>query len=264
MLWLVGIAIGLAVAMILFSGAAIVRYMWLYRMPFSQAMLYFLDVVLTRILWRTTVEGSIDLEPGQGAVFVANHKSSIDPLYLQQLIPRPIHYLVAREYVERPILGWPLRVAGAIPVNRGGIDTAAIKQAIRYAQSGEMVGLFPEGRINTTDDFMLPGRPGAALIALRARVPVVPCYIEGSPYGGHVLRPFITPARVRVRIGKPIDLTEYYSREDENGILEELTLRFMSEIARLAGVVDFEPRIAGRRWKGDAELDESAEVEEGR
>jgi 1-acyl-sn-glycerol-3-phosphate acyltransferase len=260
MLWFVGIVIGLAAAMFLFSAAAIVRFMWLYRLRFSEALLYFLDVVLTRVLWRTSVEGAIELQPGQGAVFVANHRSSIDPLYLQQLVPRAIHYLIAREYVERRFLGWPLRVSGAIPVNRGGIDTAAVKQAIRYAQQGEMVGLFPEGRINTSDDFMLPGRPGAALIALRARVPVIPCYIQGSPYGGHVLKPFITPARVRVRIGKPIDLSEYFEREDKDGILEELTRRFMSEIAKLAGVSDFQPRIAGRRWKGDAELDESAQA----
>jgi 1-acyl-sn-glycerol-3-phosphate acyltransferase len=87
------------------------------------------------------------------------------------------------------------------------------------------------------------------MIALRARVPVIPCYVEGTPYGGHVLRPFVTPARVRVRIGRPIDIAPYVAREDEEGVLEEMTLRFMREIARLAGVEDFEPRIAGRRRK---------------
>jgi 1-acyl-sn-glycerol-3-phosphate acyltransferase len=233
-----------------------------YRLRFSEALLYALDVALTRWLWRATVEGSIELSPGQGAIFVSNHSSSIDPLFLQMLIPRAIHYLVAREYVERRFLGWPLRVAGAIPVNRAGMDTAAIKLAIRYAEAGEMVGIFPEGRINTTDEFMLPGRPGVALIALKARAPVIPCYIEGVPYGGHVLRPFVTRARVKVRIGKPLDLSEYYAREDEDGVLAEMTLRFMSEIARLAGVENFEPKIAGRRWKLDEEADNAADMEE--
>ena len=144
-------------------------------------------------------------------------------------------------------------------MGRGGIDTAATKQAIRLAQSGEMVGIFPEGQINTTDAFMLPGRPGAALIALRGRVPVIPCYIEGAPYGGSVLRPFLRPAHVRLRIGKPIDLTEYYARADEDGVLAEMTLRFMREVARLAGVEDhaFKPQIAGRRWKQGHENGES-------
>ncbi len=250
-----GIVLSLLLLLAVVAAAVIVRFMWRYGLPFSKALLYFLNVALARFLWRTKVEGSIDLAPGQGAVFVSNHRSSIDTLFLQQLIPRAIHYLIAREYVQRRFIGWPLRVAGAIPVNRGGIDTASTRQAIRLAQAGEMIGIFPEGRINTTDEFMLPGRPGAAMIALRARVPVIPCYVEGSPYGGHVLRPFITPARVKVRIGKPIDISEYVAREDEDGLLEEMTLRFMREIARLAGVEDFEPQIAGRRWKpeeGDA------------
>jgi 1-acyl-sn-glycerol-3-phosphate acyltransferase len=258
------LGIALVVLVVLLAAAAIVigRLMVRYRLRFSEALLYALDVALTRWLWRTTVEGSIELSPGQGAIFVSNHSSSIDPLFLQMLIPRAIHYLVAREYVERRFLGWPLRVAGAIPVNRAGMDTAAIKLAIRYAEAGEMVGIFPEGRINTTDEFMLPGRPGVALIALKARAPVIPCYIEGVPYGGHVLRPFITRARVKVRIGKPLDLSEYYAREDEDGVLAEMTLRFMREIAKLAGVENFEPKIAGRRWKLDEEADNAADMEE--
>jgi hypothetical protein len=64
-----------------------------------------------------------------------------------------------------------------------------------------------------------------------------------------VLRPFVTRARVTVRIGEPIELAEYSDRERDEGILEEITLRVMREIARLAGVTSFEPTIAGRRWK---------------
>ena len=149
MRYFLGIALAVLVVLLVGAGIVIGRLMVRHRLRFSEAFLYVLNVTLTRCLWRATVEGSIDLSPGQGAIFVSNHSSSIDPLFLQMLIPRAIHYLVAREYVERRFLGWPLRVAGAIPVNRGGIDTAAIKLAIRYAEAGEMVGIFPEGRINT-------------------------------------------------------------------------------------------------------------------
>jgi 1-acyl-sn-glycerol-3-phosphate acyltransferase len=148
-----------------------------------------------------------------------------------------MHWMVAKEYCEHLLFGWAFRILQAIPVNRSGIDTAATKLAVRYVMQGELVGMFPEGRINETSKLLLPGRPGAALIALRAKVPIVPFFI---------------PAKTRVKIGQAIDVSEYLA---DGGIagnkeaLQKLTLRFMSEIARLAGVDDFEPELAGRSWK---------------
>ena len=109
--------------------------------------------------------------------------------------------------------------------------------------------MFPEGRINTTDGILLPGRPGAALIALKARVPVIPCYIDGSPYDGTPYGALLMPANVRLRIGRPIDLSPYYDRGGDREVQEDLTRRFLKEIARLAGNPDFEPRLAGRFYK---------------
>jgi hypothetical protein len=54
-----------------------------------------------------------------------------------------------------------------------------------------------------------------------------------------------------VRIGKPIEVSPYSGREQEDGLMEEITLRVMREIGRLAGDEGFEPKIAGRRWKPD-------------
>jgi len=116
-----------------------------------------------------------------------------------------------------------------------------------------LVGIFPEGRINESGDFMLPGRPGAALIALKARVPVVPCYLEGSPYDGTTSNFLVLPARTRLIVGKPIDLSEYYDRDESDRDTQNmLTLRFMREIAALAGRDDHEPSLAGKRWKPEA------------
>jgi 1-acyl-sn-glycerol-3-phosphate acyltransferase len=119
--------------------------------------------------------------------------------------------------------------------------------AIRYAQEGELVGILPEGRINRTERFLLPGRPGAALIALKARVPVIPCYIQGAPYDGTTLGCVFMPAKVTVRIGEPIDVSEFYGREDEREVLEQVTRRLLCAIAALAGQPDFQPELAGKR-----------------
>ena len=156
---------------------------------------------------------------------------------------------MAKEFCIRPTLGWFFRVCRSIPVSRGGIDTAATKLAIRYAREGGLVGIFPEGRLNTTDELLLPGRPGAALIALRAGVPIVPCYVRGAPHNGTTFGWMLMTAKVELYVGRPIDTTQYRGREHDRATHEALTLCMLTEIARLAGRPDFQPKLAGRSYK---------------
>jgi 1-acyl-sn-glycerol-3-phosphate acyltransferase len=214
-----------------------------------QLFLWYLARFLVRFLWRAKQPARLPLTPGQGAVIICNHRSSIDPFFIQTLADWPLHFMVAREYCEHWLLGIFLRTCEVIPTRRGGIDTAATRAALRLTAAGEVVGMLPEGRINTTSEFMLPVRPGAVLVALKSRVPILPCYLEGVPYGGTSLSPFRMFARVRVVCGSLIDLSPYYGREDEQGLIGELTLKVVSELARLAGREDFQPTLAGRKWK---------------
>lgn len=223
----------------------------LQQMPLTvpQSLLFGLNYVLVRILWRASVHGWLDLPPKQGAVIVSNHRAPVDPTFLYLSTRRVVHWMVAKEYCVLPILSWFFRVTECIPVSRGGIDTKATKMAIRYAQRGGLVGMFPEGRINKTGDVLLAGRPGAALIALRAQVPVVPMYVDGSPFDGTVFGCLFMSARVRLMIGKPIDLSAWYDRATEREVQQAVTLQLLREIARLAGEPEFEPRLAGRNYR---------------
>ena len=223
----------------------------LRRSPFSlaQSLLYSLNYVVVRVLWRVQIYGPFDIPPQQGAVIVCNHRCPLDPSFITVTVLRVVHWMVAKEYCEDPALRWLLRTCGVIPVSRSGIDTAATRKAIRLAQNGGLVAMFPEGRINTTNEMLLPGRPGAAMIALKARVPVVPCYIHGSPYNGTTLGCLLMPASVKLIIGRPIDLTPYYDRHDDRQVLEELTRLFLREIAALGGQPNFQPQLAGRFYK---------------
>jgi 1-acyl-sn-glycerol-3-phosphate acyltransferase len=214
-----------------------------------QFVLWSLAKILVRFLWRAEQPDRLPLVPGQGAVIVCNHRSSIDPFFIQTLVDWPLHFMVAREYCEHWLLGRLLRSCEVIPTRRGGIDTSSTRTALRLTAAGEAVGMLPEGRINTTDEFMLPVRPGAVLVALKSRVPILPMYLEGVPYGGGVLTPFFRFARVRVVCGELIDLSPYYGREDEEGLVGELMLGVVSELAKLAGRPDFQPQLAGRKWK---------------
>ncbi|MCA9245718.1 MAG: 1-acyl-sn-glycerol-3-phosphate acyltransferase [Planctomycetales bacterium] len=206
-----------------------------------------------RILWRALPPDPLPVATNAGAVIVCNHRGPFDPMFVQLGADRMGRWLVAREYCEHPAMAWFFRICRSIPVGRGGIDTAATKIAIRHAAQGGLVGMFPEGRLNMTESLLLPGRPGAALVALKAHVPVIPCYIAGQPRAKSILGTLILPAHARVSIGQAIDLSKYFGRENEREVLNELTLRFLKEIATLAGQPDFEPRLAGRRWKPDGD-----------
>ena len=251
----------------LLSAAAVALLIWAWmayrRMELTpiQAPIYVWTYVTARFLWGARVSGPMPVatrqcrsqkrchSQKQGAVIVCNHRSSIDPAFIAITAKQMVHWMVAKEYCERAVFGWFMRAVEAIPVSRAGVDTAATKMAIRYARAGGLVGVFPEGRINTTDQLLLPGRPGAALIALKARVPVIPCYIAGSPYDGTALGCFLMRAKARLTMGRPIDISEFYGREREREVLEELTRRFLVEIATLAGQPDFQPQLAGRFYK---------------
>ncbi len=237
------VAVGLALA-----GFGLV---WWRHRNFTpwQIVLWYSSKFVVRFLWRAKQPAKLPLVRGQGAVIICNHRSSVDPFFIQSLAEWPLHFMVAREYCEHWGLGFLLRSCEVIPTRRGGIDTAATRTALRFAAAGEVVGMLPEGRINTTDEFMLPVRPGAVMVALKSRVPILPCYLEGVPYGGTPLSPFFMFARVRVVCGELIDLSEYYGRESEEGLLGELTLKVVSELARLAGQDNFQPTLAGRKWK---------------
>ena len=235
--------------------ASLIPCVWtivaLRQSPYTpwQSFWYFINVLVARLLWRAHVPRHLPVARDQGAIIVANHRSSIDPWFIQLAAGRVVHWMVAKEYFDIPLVGLLLRITQAIPTRRAGQDTAATRAAIRYASEGHLVGILPEGRINVTGQLLLPGRPGAAMIALAARVPVIPCYIEGSPYRGTAWSPFVTPAHVRVVVGPRIDLEKKSNRRQRDPqVAGKLTLRLMKEIARLAGREDFEPQLAGRRW----------------
>ncbi len=203
---------------------------------------------LVRCMWRTRITDPFPLDPHANGVVICNHRSSIDPFFIQVSVRRVIHWMVAREYCEHPIMGFFLRIAEVIPVNRGGIDTASTKAAIRIVSQGGVVGMLPEGRINTGEDLMGPVRPGAVLVALKAHAPIIPCYIHGAPYGGTPWSPFLMRAHASVRYGQPIDLSPFYGREKEPEVVRQLLVECVRAIAALAGRPEFEPRLAGRHW----------------
>jgi len=143
--------------------------------------------------------------PARGpAILISNHISSLDPVMIQSGCRRLIHWMMAREYYTIRSLRWFLGLIGAIPVDRARHDLGSIRKAIRALAAGQVVGMFPEGRIGLKEvgDFEV----GAALLALRSGAPVYPVWVEGSTRGSEMVDAFLYPQKVTVVFGNAIAL----------------------------------------------------------
>lgn len=119
--------------------------------------------------------------PEGGALICANHTSLNDPLYLVFAFHRKnqVRVMAKAELLEVPIIGWLLGKAGVFGVDRGKSDVGAIKQAMKFLKTGEKLLLFPEGTRVTESDSEGGGaaKTGAAMLAVRTGVPILPVYI---------------------------------------------------------------------------------------
>jgi 1-acyl-sn-glycerol-3-phosphate acyltransferase len=143
------------------------------------------------------------------AILISNHTCGIDHMLLQAATHRLLGFMVAREYYDSKWLHWICKTIGCIPVNRDGRDFAATRTAMRALKEGRVLPVFPEGHIVPASGRRLDEmKPGTAYLAIRARVPVVPAYICGTPETDQIIPSLLTPSRARILFGEPIDLSD--------------------------------------------------------
>ena len=113
-------------------------------------------------------------------VVAANHFSHLDPPVVGAVIGRPIRFLAVDELQGVSwLLNRTISVFGSIPLTRTGVPLGAMRTALARLAAGDVVGLFPEGtRVNAWGD--LEPKRGAAWLALRAGVPLVPVALKGT------------------------------------------------------------------------------------
>jgi 1-acyl-sn-glycerol-3-phosphate acyltransferase len=166
-------------------------------------------VMLRAVGVRVQVEG-VENIPAGTCIFAANHTSYIDPLAFAPHIPRRVSLLLKKELFRMPILGFGMRMAKFVVVDRETRQGAAnsLKDSLRYLSEGLSLALYPEGT-RSPDGRLLPFKRGAFVMALQAGVPIVPVSIAG----GRELMPkgtwAIHPGEVTIRFGTPIDSSGY-------------------------------------------------------
>lgn len=117
-----------------------------------------------------------------GVLLVSNHLGPTDPIFVGVRLGREMRILARSEIFEWPLLGWLARRCGAVPIHRREADREALRIALGLLVKEQCVLVFPEGNYARAPapPGMLPLRTGAAWLALRAGVPVVPVAITGS------------------------------------------------------------------------------------
>jgi 1-acyl-sn-glycerol-3-phosphate acyltransferase len=164
---------------------------------------YLLVFPIYRLLFRGRTAGNANV-PGEGAlVVVANHGSHLDPPLLGHALGRPVAFMAKAELFRVPLLGAIIRACGAYPVARGASDREAIRTATDRLQEGWATGVFIDGSRQSDGRVNAP-QAGAALLAARAGVPLLPVAIINShrALGPGQSSPRLVP--VHIRIGTPI------------------------------------------------------------
>ncbi len=195
---------------------------WIFTLV-PEFLMRFLSWLLVRALYRLRLHGVEAHVPDEGpALLVCNHVSYMDALILAATIPRPVRFVMYHRIFHVPGMRWIFRNARAIPIAGAREDPEMLRRALDAIDvalaEGELVGLFPEGRL-TADGGIAPFKPGLERILERRPVPVVPMALRGmwhsmwsrNPDGaaGGLLRRMRVPRRFRAHIevaaGAPVD-----------------------------------------------------------
>ncbi|OUR65459.1 1-acyl-sn-glycerol-3-phosphate acyltransferase [Methylophaga sp. 42_25_T18] len=146
----------------------------------------------------------IPLPDSGAAIVVANHVSGLDPFLLIAASRRPLRFLIAREEYERPVLHWLFKASGCIPVDRHGKPELALRQALRALQAGEVVALFPHGKIHLDSDPPRKIKGGVARLAAWSEATIYPVRIDGIGAQGTVALAPIIPSHVILTLNEAI------------------------------------------------------------
>jgi 1-acyl-sn-glycerol-3-phosphate acyltransferase len=138
---------------------------------------------------------------------------------------RPVAFMAKEELFQVPVLKQAIELYGAYPVKRGAADRSAMRAAIKSLEQGWATGVFLEGT-RTPDGQIHQPKLGAALIAAKAKAPLLPVCLWGTHQIAQKGSYLPKPVPVTVRIGDIIDPPTSTNRQE----LEALTQRCMAEI----------------------------------
>ena len=180
--------------------------------------------------------------PRSGKIIVAsNHVSYLDVLFLTHFLfrnGRAPRYIGKEGVFKVPVIGKIILAAGMVPVARESKDASkALDHAVRLLNVGHCVGVYPEGTL-TRDPAGWPmvAKTGLARLAIATQTPVIPI----AQWGSQIVMPtyekkikFFPRTPIKILVGKPLDFSPWYGKENDQDALREATAFVMRELTNL-------------------------------
>ncbi len=164
-----------------------------------RGLVVFLCLVVTRV----RVDGKENIPPAGAFVLAPIHRSNIDTPLAAAVTRRRMRFMGKDSLWKIRAIGWVLSALGGFPVSRGTADREALKRCVAVLEGGEPLVLFPEGT-RQSGPTVHPLFDGAAYVAVKAGVPIIPVGIGGServmPKGSRM----IYPRKCVMIVGEPI------------------------------------------------------------
>ncbi len=194
-------------------------------------ILGYLILFLGSILAKIQIRGSENIPKKSPFILVCNHFNRLDPPFVIFAIKRPINFLMASDQTVETQLMWAPWLYGFIPTNRQNIAPTTIKKSLAAIKKGEIVGIFPEG--TATEKYLQPVKNGAAFLALRTNVPILPMSLIGMDDIWNNWFKGIKP-KLQINIGKPFFPKPLpKGRKDRNEAIKKTGEEIMCRIAAL-------------------------------
>jgi 1-acyl-sn-glycerol-3-phosphate acyltransferase len=217
-----GAGLSIPMLFLVMAGLNVAGAVYIYTLV-PEFLMRFLVWLLTSAVYRIRREGLSRIPDEGAALIVCNHVSYVDAMIIAGAVRRPVRFVMDHRIFKLPILNFVFRTAGAIPIAAKKDDPIAYERAFEriadYLDDGELVCIFPEGRL-TQDGEIAEFRPGVARIIERNPVPVIPMALQGlwgsmfSRSDGRAITKW--PAKLWARIGLAVgDLVSAADAEPE-------------------------------------------------
>jgi len=225
LVWLIGITM-----MVVFF--PVIFIIWLLVLPFDRErtivhrMLVYQAIIIAYLVpvWRIKVEGREKAHRGTTYVIISNHQSILDILIINCLRYR-FKWISKIENAKVPVLGWYLKMAGYITVDRGNKESKEkmLVDSYNCLIKGISIMIFPEGTRSADKEIALFKR-GAFQLAISAKVPILPVLIDGTggvlPKHGLIFGGF---HKIVIRVLDPVEINSFGTSDPD-----ELALRFQA------------------------------------